>query len=439
MVEYPKVLVISHNPFSNMHNNGKTLESFFIGWPKNKLAQLYITPIEPDFSICDNYYRITDIEVLKQFFRKKNEAGNIIKNNSNSEQIKNNIHKSQKGGFLKKLFAKRIPILYCIKNAIWNNVKPWNNKNVDDWIKKFKPDIIFFQSSNANSILNMVDKLCYKYSATLFMETTDDYVTKRFSFDPFYHININKTIKLYKILVNKSKCIFPIGDMMGKEYKERFGGNYITAMNSININDKVIPYQNINNKEILLTYAGNLGLNRWKSLYKLGKMLKKIDEKYQIKAKLRIYSMTELNKRALKKLNIFNYMEFKGSVNQKELIDIRNNSDILVHVESFDKKNIYITRLSISTKIPEYMLSKRCILAIGPSNIASIDYIMSNNMGAVISKNDNILWEETIKEILINRELRNQYIINAYKKALENHNYELNKSKIQNELLNFKE
>jgi len=33
-INYPRVLVISHNAFSLTSNNGKTFSSIFAGWPK---------------------------------------------------------------------------------------------------------------------------------------------------------------------------------------------------------------------------------------------------------------------------------------------------------------------------------------------------------------------------------------------------------------------
>lgn len=70
-MEYPRVLVIAHNPFSDTQNNGKTLSAFFNGWPKDKLAQIYLTPDKPDYTVCENFFRITDLEVLKSFLKKK--------------------------------------------------------------------------------------------------------------------------------------------------------------------------------------------------------------------------------------------------------------------------------------------------------------------------------------------------------------------------------
>lgn len=433
MEKYPRVLVISHNPFSDTQNNGKTLSAFFSGWPKDKIAQLYLTPDKPDFTICEKFYRITDLDVLKRFI-KKGSCGSEIKKENIIPNEKEILHKNKLYIFIRNLFLKRLPIMYCIRNIVWQKVKPWNDKKLEDWINEFKPEVVFFQSSNVYSVFDMVNHICNKFKTTLFMETTDDYVTKHFSIDPFYLIDINKMRERYQLLVNKSKYIFAISDFMAREYKEKFGGNYKVAMNSIDISNEVIPYKNVNNETIRLLYTGNLGLNRWKVLEKIGKVLKRLNEK-GIKAKLDIYSIDRPANNILKRLNIKNVMEYKGALDKEGLIRERNISDILLHVESFDRKNKNITRLSISTKIPECLLSERCLVVVGPSDIASIKYVKDNKIGKIIDCINDKEMENEFKEIIENREERIEYINKGKKIAKQRHDFAYNKKVIQGEIL----
>lgn len=430
MQEYPKVLVIAHNSFSDNQSNGKTLSAFFNGWPKEKIAQLYLTYDKPDITVCNKFYRITDFDVLKQFFTKKDTSKEINEIDAINDNDKQSVHRSKWYMFVRNLFFKRIPLMYCIRNMFWNLVKPWNNEKVKKWIKSFNPDIIFFQSSNVYAIFDMVESIMNMTHAKLYMETTDDYVTTHFSLDPFYWINITKMIDRYRKAINNSETIFAIGDLMAKEYKEKFGGNYQVAMNSVELKNEIISYDEVKNSSILLTYAGNLGLNRWRVLSKIGKALSKLKKDENINAKLEIYSIHTPSKKIIKKLTN-DVMSFKGSLNTEELVKKRNQSDILVHVESFDKKNKYITRLSVSTKIPEYLLSQRCILAVGPKDVASIKYISDNKAGYVITSLDENNIKENLKYIILNRSEREYYIKNGKELADNRHSFEKNKQIVQ--------
>ena len=54
------------------------------------------------------------------------------------------------------------------------------------------------------------------------------------------------------------------------------------------------------------------------------------------------------------------------------------NSDLLIHAESFDNEFKQIVKNSISTKIADSLASGVPIVAYGPEGIASIDYLIKN-------------------------------------------------------------
>ena len=56
----------------------------------------------------------------------------------------------------------------------------------------------------------------------------------------------------------------------------------------------------------------------------------------------------------------------------------------MVHVEAFDKKNRKITRLSLSTKISEYVASGAKVLAIGPAEVGSMRCLADRQLGLCI-------------------------------------------------------
>lgn len=435
MKKYPKVLVVAHNPFSNMQNNGKTLASFFKGWPKDKIAQLYFTYDSVENDVCDNFYRITDLDILKNIIQKENVGCKHSQKDFSDLKQKENLHKNKLYIFIRNLFKKRYPLMYCIRNVCWNISKPWKMDEINNWIDEINPDIVFFQSSNVYTIFKFVKNICDSRKIPLIMETTDDYVTARFSISPFFWIDYLKMVKWYEKLVDYSECVFAIGDKMKEEYSKRFGGNYKVAMNCIDIAEKVKEYEPENGKKIKFLYAGNLGLNRWKTLEKVGKALDELKKENSIDCFFEIYSIEKPEKNIMKAINIEGTMRYMGKLSSEELLKKRNCSDVLVHVESFDKKNIYITRLSISTKIPEYLAAKRCILAIGPKEIASIKYIMDNNVGITITDMNKKNMKEKLLQIITNQKLRLEYSKRTQNLLKERHDSEKNKNNVQGEIM----
>ena len=75
------------------------------------------------------------------------------------------------------------------------------------------------------------------------------------------------------------------------------------------------------------------------------------------------------------------------------LIEKYRNSDVAVHVESFDLKNRLTTRLSFSTKIIDCMNSGCAILAIGPNSQAGMAYLKDNNAAICINNIKDIVFD----------------------------------------------
>ena len=82
----------------------------------------------------------------------------------------------------------------------------------------------------------------------------------------------------------------------------------------------------------------------------------------------------------------------------------KQKADILLHVESFDKKAIASTKYSFSTKIPEYLSAGKCVFAVGPSNVASIKYL--SQFSCVSNENDDIYNE--LLNLINDNDLRNK-------------------------------
>ena len=156
------------------------------------------------------------------------------------------------------------------------------------------------------------------------------------------------------------------------------------------------------NNSLEIIYAGGLHYNRWKVLVEIANAIKAINNATGGKCNLRIYSSQNISSSIIEKLNLTGASEFCGSAPASQIADIYAKSDVLLHVESFDKRSIASTKYSFSTKIPEYMSAGKCILAVGPSQVASMKYLSKFACVAF----DNVSISDKLKEIIGNAEYR---------------------------------
>jgi glycosyltransferase involved in cell wall biosynthesis len=173
--------------------------------------------------------------------------------------------------------------------------------------------------------------------------------------------------------------------------------------------------------KIKLSYFGSVHTNRWKMIIKLAELLN-LQNREDID--LDVYIWDETEQKILNLLSIAG-INYKGSVSGGELEKNMLQSDILLHIESDDIHSISKTRLSISTKIPEYLISGRPILGFGPKNVASMRLLSDNVIGIIISPDDNnIEIQAKLEELIANAQLRTKLGKAGYDYAIKCFNNE---------------
>lgn len=419
-----RVLVFSHNAFSKTQNNGKTLESFFQQWDKDKLAQLYLQPETPDFSFCHNYYCMSDYEVLN-FYLAHGKIGHPVEQAENDDNMINlgaavgklYTQKAQDRGnrtglnaYIHKKFVNRSPAFVLAREIMWKHAA-WNSDQLTKWIKQFNPNILFFQGSSCCFAYEVAQTICTVFQIPLILELTDDYTYYTNKLSPFEWINKHKYLKALQYGIQQAKSTITISSYMKDEYSHRFGGNYTVMLNAVS--DPMIPSKT-QEDAISMIYAGNISINRWKTLLAIGlalDIINRSDEAFSVK--LYVYTPNKPEDEILHQFAKSDSIVFGGSLNTEEIKDCMKTADYLVHVESFDKKMRQITRLSISTKIPEYLAANRCIFAVGPTDVASMKYLSENHVAITSNSSDPENIAHALLQVLQNHNSYELCVANA--------------------------
>ncbi|GEM_PF-2471750 len=398
-----KILIVSHNPFSKISNNGKTLESIFRNFRKEELSQLYfVEDKDIDMDYAGSYFKITDKDLLS-----KDKAEKILINNQKS-------FSSQK----KKLdFRKYKHNLAFFRDYLWQFKKVKNNIYIHQWIQHQKPDFIFFVGGNQVFSHDITIEIIKRYRLKSAVYFTDDYIFSTQKKNYLQKLHYRKLSEAYQRTISKTDLCFGISHLMCQKYSEYYGKEFSPIMNSVDIKlyEGVEKNKKGQQDTIIVSYFGGLHLNRDKMISRLGKLLSKIESK---KIVINVYTPTEIDeklKHSLSKNNIF----IKGKVQGKELYQEIINTDILLHTESDDFFNRSLTKLSVSTKIPEYLLAKNLILAYGPTDIASIMLLEQNDLALIVNSEDSD--EVNIHKIVqaLNGDEQFRLIKNAYQYAIK--------------------
>lgn len=397
----PRVLIISNNSFSNIYNNGKTLEALFSSFPKENLAQLFFHEGSmPDFSFCENYWKISEMDLIRNVGKCNKCVGREVLPQSNTEA-------EEIGSYPKVLRFIKEKTGNLTRDMIWRFCT-WYSQSLDEWLRKFNPQIIFFVGSSASFSTRIAMRLSSSLSVPMAVYYTDDYLLSINKKSLVKKIRFNHIYTLYKKVIGASALHFAIGEMMAQEYSNLFNTPFYPIMNSVKIEPFSVP---LKNNEILISYFGGLHLNRWLMLVRLAKLLPQ---------NARIYVYTAPENIDNKKKAAFDEagVEIKGLLKGRELKEAMKKADVLLHVESDDEDNRRFTRLAISTKLPEYLITGRPIIGFGPVEVASMRLLSDNEIGLVVNsdKSDPEI-KEAITEIVGNYEKRKYLATKGYQYA----------------------
>jgi len=419
-----KVLVISHNCFSTFQNMGKTLKGLFGSFEKEQICQLYLYPSFPNVDVCNSYFRITDEEVLKSIFHRTN-CGQIIDKNEINED--NSLFDDEQLSAKYQKGRRKKSYMMIARNLIWK-IGKWKTDGLMQWIKNENPDIIFYASGDFCFSHNIALTISKKLNIPLVTYFCDDYFSiDRISLSPLYWVNKGMIRHCIRKTIQESKELIYITDQFEKYYFKVLGkhGKVITTPY---YQKAMVAFDNRkeNTEPMVISYIGNISLKRWETLIELGKVLS-ILNKDNNKLVLNIYSQST-DKEIINRLSDGKSMFFKGALTTEEVYEIMEESDFLLHVESFDKIEAKRVRFSLSTKIADYLASNKPIIAIGLEGTASIDYLKEN--GAAFVFTDLYTLSDKLNRIL-EKKLQIEVVNNAQRICDSNHNMEKNSLKLK--------
>jgi hypothetical protein len=412
MNDFPKILIVGANTFDGSDATSITLKNLYSRWDKDKIAFIYLTS---NSTLKNNSKHI--FPVSRRKFFNLNSPGNttLIQEIKSARSIVVGVQGLAASSSLKNKFFN---FLHTVFSAYYSLVPYQYSSDLDGFIRKFKPDIIYSPLGSIG-IMKLVLKVSNKYNLPVVPHFMDDWVTTMFANNLFLTIpRLAQNRYLHKIL-KLTVHGFTISEKMATEYTSRYKKPFVALMNCVEI-PKLDLYSVKQEHDdcIRFSFCGGLHLNRWVSLVFLCNSLRNTANIKKIE--FQIYTTEsdwELYKNHFQKFPFVHYM---GFVPNSDLLNYQIQQDVLIHVESFDKKIMNYTRLSISTKIPEYLALKKTIIAVGPPGIASIEYLKENNCAIIVDSYDEERTQKILSK-LFDEDSIQSLSNNSYSLFLKNH------------------
>ena len=400
--EFPRVLVVSGNPFNRATNNGTTLSSLFLGWPKDRLAQLYLpsaTPITPEFDVCDRIWSFTP-------------AG--------PRQVRASAAVPGLAGPRRRLVgaisdARVRRVALPVRELLYGAV-PWRGRGARA-IDKFRPAIVF-STLGSLALVRLASRMQKRYRAALVPFITDDWPTTEYRGAIFSNRLRRYLAEGWHEILGRATVRMVISPAMARAYTERYGGHFLPFTQLVDA-ERFDPAPTPPRTTVRLVYAGQLGLDRWKSLKRIGDALRRLDSA-GLRGELLVYTIRDHVASYGRLLHEPPIVRVEGSLTSAELPVAYREADVLVHAESFSPELAEYTRYSMSTKLTEYMMAGRCIFAFGPPQ-GSIRYVVDEKVGVGVFEDSDEQLMAQLDAVLRDRRLREEYGRRGRSCAIEKH------------------
>ena len=426
--DYPRVLVVDATPFCRHMNNGIVKSNLFQGWPKSALAQVMYSNIQPGFDVCEQYWMLRKTAILRGAIGLEASdavrltAGGCIGTPYDPEHA----HTFESRPRLERLLSQlgehvRTPIgegLLRLPSVL--------SPTLRQWIERFSPDVVFTLGGNA-PILRLAAKVAEWREIPLVPYFTDDWISSIYDMGLFSSSLRASCAHWFRRSLRLAPIRLAISDALGQEYELRYGGRFETFMNS---GDPFESQAEPVSRTVRFSFIGSLAPNRWRSLAAIGRALGTLKER-GANCELLIYTFPADIRQFGAGLQHCGPVTIVGTARPDELERLYSEANILVHAESFDDATRRYTRYSLSTKIPQYLMAARCVLAYGPAEAASVQYISDNEVGLAVSEEDEDHLCCELSKLISSPSLRTRFARRGRQVALARHDSNLERQRFQ--------
>lgn len=377
-----KVLLVSNNALSLKKNNGKTLNSLFAHWETGNIAHVYFNDEVAESLVVKHGYKFLGRDNLVSLLTFGLLGGGRVVNISDGDSPQSTLS-TGRFDWLRRLINSNFEALKLLfRDGVY--CKSYTNKRLNSWVDRFQPDCIFLVCGNNCFPIDLVRRISKEKNIPVHIYITDDYVLSGKSVGWLSGYQNARLVSRYVLLLKEAKDVFVISDYMALAYLDVFRRECKTLINCSLVSPYLECADSAITKDVLvMTYAGGLHLGRAAALVELANMVNIIADEKGLRVRLDVYSSGGLTER-IKNSLVMSGVNYCGSLSWDELQLRLAVSDFLLHIESFAPEYINKTRYSLSTKIPEYLSTGKCVIAFGPEEVASIKFIRDNCLGAVI-------------------------------------------------------
>lgn len=381
----PRLLLIVKTPMNAIDSVGGTLRNWFGDVPAGWLSQIYSDDRYAEHEIHYSSYHLggEDRVLGRLFVRLKKVAQRTTMvfppSCDGSDAPRNRL-----ANFLRRLVA--VLSQWLANRGYWELLFPFRaSRRLAKWLDDQHLSLIYAQGGDL-TFLRVALYAQMHCHVPLWFHFADDWPATLYRQGPPYFI-VRPLVQHYlRRILKSSTRLICISDSMAESYGVRYHRVFEVLSPCCDAKAYVglSPTRAVSPSVLSLVYSGSLYLGRPRVLAIVVSALELLRERGVV-AQLDIYTdhVPDGARLLLERTDMVN---LHGAAEDKVAESLLRGADVLLMVEGFERRNMEMKQLSLSSKIPFYLLANRPILVVGPATSGTVRDAQSKSWGTVVTE-----------------------------------------------------
>ncbi|CAK0779602.1 Methyltransferase, FkbM family [Gammaproteobacteria bacterium] len=252
-------------------------------------------------------------------------------------------------------------------------------------IKDFKTEIIYYRAVDNDTVHSFASAAIKELKSPYVIHLMDDWPKRLETRSPTQCQQFDPSLR---ILIRNSSAACSIGRSMSAAFTQRYRKPFYEFSNAVD--PASFPPRTTKSgakKEFVICYAGALAEDM--TLTSVTDFAKAVEElPKELNAYLHIHTRHPWSGIAKRAFCDLQHTRVKDQAPETEYYELLQNADALLISYNFDKASTDYIGYSIANKMPESLASGTPIIAYGPSNVATIEYLHNTGAALVIEQQD---------------------------------------------------
>lgn len=296
--------------------------------------------------------------------------------------------------------------IYQVKNGFrtltLDNNDSFFTEDILNVCRKFAPEAVYVRPTDLAS-LEMVERVIETLGVPYAVHIMDDWPDRLRITDSNQFLILDKALRK---LLSRASIRWSICEKMSFAYSKRYGVSFESLANGIEINHFPNTTKTEIKRPFVVRYMGGLAKDMtFDSVFDIAQVISQLYQEIDIE--FNIHTMDWYRKAAEKASIGLNGTRIYELVPWSQYYNTMSSSDTLVIAYNFDETSVNYTKFSLANKMPECLASGVPLLAYGPSDVATIEYLERTSCSCVVNQRNLLLLKENLLRLATNPELRN--------------------------------